>query len=151
MNVIRATSTDVPRAAPLFAAYREFYGESYDLEAAAAFLTERLAREESVVLLALNGDTAVGLAQIYPAFSSTRLAPIWILNDLFVSEDARGSGVVDAILDMAATLGHEAGAIAIELATAHTNLRAQSVYARHGYQPDEHYRHYEKPLTATTP
>ena len=148
MNVIRATSTDVPLAAPLFAAYREFYGEPYDVEAATVFLTERLEREESIVLLAVDGDTAVGFTQIYPAFSSTRLAPIWILNDLFVSEDSRGSGAVDALLDTAAKLGHEAGAIAIELATAHTNLRAQSVYVRHAYEPDGKYRHYEKPLPA---
>ena len=146
MNVIRATSTDVPLADPLFAAYREFSGEPYDLEAAAAFLTERLEREESIVLLALDGDTAVGFAQIYPSFSSTRLAPIWILNDLFVSEDARGGGAADALLDTAAALGQEAGAIAIKLSTAHTNLRAQSVYDRHGYQPDEKYRSYELPL-----
>lgn len=149
MHVIRATTTDVPVAAPLFAAYREFYGETYDLGVATEFLTERLERKESIVLLALDGDTAVGFTQIYPAFSSTRLAPIWILNDLFVSEDARGNGAVDALLDTAAKLGKEAGVIAIELSTAHTNLRAQSVYDRHGYQLDEKYRGYEKPLPVT--
>lgn len=146
MHVIRATTSDVPLAAPLFAAYREFYGEPYDLAPATAFLTLRLERGESIVLLALEGENVVGISQIYPAFSSTRLAPIWILNDLFVTEDARGSGAADALLETAANLGQEAGAIAIELSTAHTNLRAQSVYARHGYQLDEKYRSYEKPL-----
>jgi len=147
MHVLRASTTDVPAAAFLFAAYREFYGEPYDVEAASRFLEERLTRDESIVLLAITDDKAVGFTQIYPAFSSTRLAPIWILNDLFVTEQARGSGAVDALLNTAAELGREAGAISIELATAHTNHRAQSVYDRHGYQPDEHYKHYEKPLT----
>ncbi|MDQ3157079.1 MAG: GNAT family N-acetyltransferase [Actinomycetota bacterium] len=146
MHVIRVTSTDVPQAAELFAAYREFYGEPFDPELAADWLTQRLEREESVILLAIDGDTAVGFTQIYPSFSSTRLAPIWILNDLFVSEEARGGGAVDALLNTAAALGKEAGAISIELATAHTNHRAQSVYDRHGYHVDEHYKHYEKPL-----
>lgn len=146
MHVVRVEISDVPAAAPLFAAYREFYGEPHDVEAAAGWLTARLEREESIVLIAVDGNTPVGFTQIYPSFSSTRLAPIWILNDLFVSEAARGTGAVDALLNTAATLGKEAGAISIELATAHTNHRAQSVYDRHGYQPDEHYKHYEKPL-----
>lgn len=146
MHVVRVVPADVSLAAPLFAAYREFYGEPYELEVAAAFLTERLTRDESVVLLAVDGETPVGLTQIYPSFSSTRLAPIWILNDLFVAEAARGTGAVDALLNTAATLAKEAGAISVELATAHTNVRAQSVYNRHGYQLDEHYKHYEKPL-----
>lgn len=147
MKIIRAQLADVSQAAPLFAAYREFYGEPYDLEASASFLASRLARDESIVLIARTDDgVPVGFCQVYPAFSSTRLAPIWILNDLFVSEEARGTGVVDAVLDAAATLAVEAGAIAIELATAHTNHRAQAVYDRSGYEADEVFKHYEKPL-----
>src|SRR6186713_2232215 len=110
MTVSRAQLSDLAEAAALFAAYREFYGESYDVEAAGSFLASRLARDESIVLLGRVDDVAVGFTQIYPSFSSTRLAPIWILNDLFVAPDARGTGVVDELLDTAATLAVEAGA-----------------------------------------
>ena len=148
MKVIRAQLADVSQAAPLFAAYREFYGEPYDLEASASFLASRLARDESIVLIARDdAGVPMGFAQIYPAFSSTRLAPTWILNDLFVAEEARGTGAVDALLATAATLAVDAGAIAIELATAHTNLRAQAVYERSGYEVDHEFKHYEKPLS----
>lgn len=147
MNLRRVSLDDVPLAAPLFAAYREFYGEPYDLGLATDFLTERLERDESIVLLALDGDNPVGFTQIYPSFSSTRLARTWILNDLFVSPEARGTGAVDELLESAATLAMEAGAIEVELATAHTNVRAQAVYDRHGYVLDEHYKHYGKPLS----
>ena len=147
MDVIRAGIADVDAAAPLFAAYREFYGQPHDIEASAAFLTERLERNESVLLLARDGDRTMGFVQVYPAFSSTALAPIWILNDLFVDDAARGSGVVDQLLTTTADLAREAGCVAIELATQHTNTRAQAVYARHGYVVDEEFRHYEKPLT----
>jgi GNAT superfamily N-acetyltransferase len=133
MTVTRAGLPDVGEAAPLFDAYRAFYGAPHDLAAAASFLTDRLERDESV-------------AQLYPLFSSTRLAPVWLLNDLYVAETARGSGAVDELLDTAATLAAEAGCIAIELSTAHTNTRAQAVYVRHGYRLDEVYRSYEKPL-----
>jgi len=146
MDVIRAGIADVDAAAPLFAAYREFYGEPHDLEASSAFLSERLDRDESVILLARDGDRWVGLVQVYPAFSSTVLAPIWILNDLYVEPEARGGGVVDRLLETTAELAREAGCVAVELATQHTNTRAQAVYARHGYVVDEEFRHYEKPL-----
>lgn len=149
MHVTRAHVEDISRVAPLFADYRKWYGQPYDLDAATAFLTERLQRDESIVLMASDGDGVVGFTQIYPSFSSTQLAPIWILNDLFIAEEARGTGAVDALLKVAALLAEETGAIAIELATAHDNLRAQAVYDRHGYQPDETFLHYEKPLTAT--
>lgn len=147
MDVTRARLSDVEAAAPLFAAYREFYGRPHDLEASAAFLAERLERDESVLLLARDGDRAVGFVQVYPAFSSTALAPIWILNDLYVDASARGGGVVDLLLETTADLARAAGCVAVELATQHTNHRAQAVYDRHGYVVDEEFRHYEKPLT----
>lgn len=146
MDVIRAQVQDLPEAAPLFAAYREFYGAEHDVDAGTAFLVKRVARQESIVLLVRNGASAVGFAQIYPTFSSTRLAALWILNDLFVEPDARGTGAVDALIDTAAALAKEAGAVALELETGHTNLRAQAVYARHGFLPDEANLHYEKPI-----
>jgi ribosomal protein S18 acetylase RimI-like enzyme len=146
VDIFQAEIADVGDAAPLFAAYREFYGEPHDVEASRAFLTERIERGESVLILARDEGRCVGLVQVYPAFSSTALAPIWILNDLYVDDAARGSGVVDQLLTTAADLAREAGCVAIELATQHTNTRAQAVYARHGYVVDEEFRHYEKPL-----
>ena len=147
MDILRAGIADVASAAPLFAAYREFYGEPHDLEACTTFLTKRIGRGESVVLLARDENfRCVGLVQVYPAFSSTALAPIWILNDLFVDEAARGTGVVDQMLTATADLAREAGCVSIELATQLSNHRAQAVYARHGYLADEEFRHYEKPL-----
>lgn len=144
MTVIRAELSDVLYAAQLFAAYREFYGEPYDTSRAGAFLASRIVRDESIVLLGLDDDEVVGFAQVYPTFSSTRLAKIWVLNDLFVVEHARGTGAVDELLDTVLAMARSAGAVAVELSTAHTNHRAQAVYERHGYRLDEVYRTYEK-------
>jgi ribosomal protein S18 acetylase RimI-like enzyme len=146
VDIFLAGVADVADAAPLFAAYREFYGQPHDLEACSAFLSARLERDESVLLLARDGERCLGLVHVYPAFSSTALAPIWILNDLYVDDSARGSGVVDELLTTTAELAKEAGCVAIELVTQHSNTRAQAVYARHGYVLDEEFRHYEKPL-----
>lgn len=144
MTVIRAELADVLEAAQLFAAYREFYGEPYDTAAAGAFLAARIVRDESIVLLGLDDDEVVGFAQIYPSFSSTRLAKIWVLNDVYVVEHARGTGAVDELLTTIVTMASTAGAAAVQLSTAHANTRAQAVYERHGYQLDEVYRTYEK-------
>lgn len=144
MTVIRAELADVLEAAQLFAAYREFYGEPFDTAAAGAFLASRIVRDESIVLLGLQDDEVVSFAQVYPSFSSTRLSRIWVLNDLFVVEHARGSGAVDEMLNTVASMAAAAGADAVELSTAHSNTRAQAVYERHGYRVDEVYRCYEK-------
>lgn len=55
VRVRRATPDDATRAATLFDAYRVFYGERSNAEAARAFLAARLARRESIVLLATCG------------------------------------------------------------------------------------------------
>ncbi|MCD9199727.1 GNAT family N-acetyltransferase [Aeromicrobium wangtongii] len=151
MTVTRAELSDIDQAAGLFADYREFYGAPHDVPAAATFLAARLDRDESIVLLARDGERAIGFAQVYPSFSSTRLAPIWVLNDLFVAEHARGSGAADELLDSVLRLAGEAGAISVELSTAHSNTRAQAVYERHGYQLDRTYRSYSKPTEPVLP
>jgi ribosomal protein S18 acetylase RimI-like enzyme len=150
MSVRRATLDDLDAVAPLFDAYREFYGLASDLAAARSYLTERLSRGESVVLVAtVDGgasSTLAGFSQLYPSFCSLELAPILVLYDLFVHPDARGRGVATALLDAARQLGLEAGAARLELSTAHTNTAAQRLYESLGWRRDEEYLHYELPL-----
>ena len=146
--VRRATAVDVALVAPLFALYREFYGKPYDEPAAAAFLRDRLHRDESVVLLAEPaGGAPVGFVQLYPGFESLSLAPTWILNDLYVLATARGQGVAAALMEHAERLAREAGAVSLTLETAHDNLVAQRLYERQGYRVEDQYRHYEKELS----
>ena len=73
-----------------FDAYRQFYGRASDLSGAHAFLRERFDHGESVVFLAFDaGGQGVGFTQLYPSFSSTAMARIFVLNDLFVCASAR--------------------------------------------------------------
>jgi len=37
-----------------------------------------------------SADQLMGFAQLYPSFSSVSMKRLWILNDLFVSSEARG-------------------------------------------------------------
>lgn len=142
LHIQRATRHELPDLVPLFAAYLAFYGKPVDVARIAAFLDDRLRRNESVVYLALRGEQAVGFVQLYPAFASLSLAPSWILNDLYVTPEARGSGSARALVLAAHQLARETGAAELFLQTAHDNLPAQRLYEGLGWRRDEQFRVY---------
>jgi len=146
MQIRRATPADLDALAALFDGYREFYRRPADLAVARAFLGERLARDESVVFLALDGDRAVGFTQLYPSFTSAGMARIFILNDLFVHPDARGRGVATSLLRRAAEFARGERAVRLVLSTETTNAAAQALYAREGWQRDDAFLSYTLPL-----
>lgn len=145
-RIERATLGHLPAVAPLFDAYRVFYGQQPDLGRATAFLRERLERDESVVFVALGGNTGLGFTQLYPSFSSVSMRRLWVLNDLFVAPEARRRGVAEALLERARLFGLETGAKSLELATAVDNYAAQRVYERLGWRRDAEFFYYDLPL-----
>jgi GNAT superfamily N-acetyltransferase len=136
--------------APLFDRYRQFYGQPSDLAGAAEFLAARLASQQSIVLLAVegasSGDSGLGFVQLYPSFSSVRMKPIWILNDLFVAEQARQRGIARLLMEAARDLARSTGAARLVLATAKDNMAARSLYLAVGYRMDESFDHLELAL-----
>ena len=142
MEIKRATIGDLDDAAPLFDAYRQFYGQRSDLGAARTFLDERLRRDESVIFLAVEDSKALGFTQLYPSFSSVSLKRLWILNDLFVGADVRRGGVGRRLLDRAREWAIETGAKGLVLATAVDNSRARALYESCGWRRDDEFQHY---------
>lgn len=145
-DIRNARLDDLDRLAPLFDAYRCFYGQPTDLDGARAFLAERLAHGESWVLLAEQGAQLLGFVQLYPLFSSVRMARTWLLNDLFVLPMARRRGVARALLEAAAAAARAQGSRGLSLATAHDNAPAQALYTALGWQRDRQFLHFELPL-----
>ncbi len=128
---------ELDEATPLFDAYRQFYEQPADLAGARAFLLARAERRESVVLLARDGQgRAVGFVQNYPSFSSAAMAPIWVLNDLFVAPEARRLGVARALMAAAQEEARRAGAVRLMLRTQVGNHRAQALYESQQWQRD---------------
>src|SRR5205085_4752333 len=113
------------------------YGCAPDVGLARRFLGERLDRGESVVLVAAADGKGVGFVQLYPTFTSIGANRAWILNDLYVSPDARRRGVGRALLDAARAMAEDIGAAWLELATAKDNDRARALYRNCGYKLDE--------------
>lgn len=145
--VRQATIHDLELIAPLFDAYRVFYGQLSDVAAATRFLRERFEHHESVVLLALNEEgEGAGFVQLYPLFTSVRMARLYLLNDLFVAPAARRRGVGAALMHQAADAARALGAAGMMLTTAHTNLAAQRLYESLGWQRDMEFREYVLPL-----
>ena len=142
IEIRRAVPSDADVLAPLFDAYRAFYGRPSDPALARRFLVARLTRGESVVLFAVDENTPCGFTQLYPLFSSLRCRPIWILSDLFVAPERRRGGAGRRLMEAAHAFARAQGAASIELDTAHTNTAAQALYESLGYERDLEFRHY---------
>jgi ribosomal protein S18 acetylase RimI-like enzyme len=149
LEILRATTDHVDLLAPLFDAYRRFYGCAADLPAAQAFLAERIGRGESIIFLALLDGRPVGFTQLYPTFTSIGIRRAWILNDLYVSPEARKQGVGRELMEAARKMAIESGAAWIELATAKDNDTAQSLYRSCGYCKEEVYDRFKLDLKAS--
>ncbi|WP_353178354.1 GNAT family N-acetyltransferase [Delftia acidovorans] len=144
-----AIPEDAALIAPLFDAYRQFYEQPADADASLAFITARLERGESVILLARRPDgSALGFCQLYPSFCSVLAAPIYVLYDLFVAPDARRLGVGRALLLAAEAHARATGHARMDLTTARNNLRAQALYESLGWVRDEVFLTYARHLQA---
>lgn len=138
---------DVPRLAPLFDAYRQFYGQAPDAQAALDFLTQRQRARESLLLLAETAEgEAAGFIQLYPLFCSIAAQPVYLLSDLFVVPAQRRAGLARELLLAAEALARQQGRVRLDLSTAHDNTRAQRLYESLGWVRDEVYRVYTRAI-----
>ncbi len=146
VNIRQAVLADAETVAPLFDGYRQSYQQNEDLPLARAFIHERLAMQDSLILLAEDSmEVCVGFIQMYPSFSSVSARRIWIMNDLYVPSSARGQGVGKALLNAAKAHALATGAKRLVLSTAHDNP-AQKLYEAMGYQRDQYFYHYSLTL-----
>jgi ribosomal protein S18 acetylase RimI-like enzyme len=150
INVRAAEPTDLEGLVPLFEGYRAFYRCAPNDDKARQFVRERLARSDSVILLAEDESSgrAVGFVQLYPTFSSLQMERALILNDLFVAESHRRAGVARRLMEGARMFATVSGAVSLSLETAPDNARARALYESLGYRLEDGFLHYS---LATTP
>jgi ribosomal protein S18 acetylase RimI-like enzyme len=141
----KASIADINKIAPLFDAYRQFYEQEPNLEFAQEFIGARLNNNESIIFIAEDEtQNALGFCQIYPSFCSVIAAPIYTLSDLFVSPDARKSGLGKILLEQAREHAQANNIPRMDLTTAKTNLTAQSLYESLGWVRDDIFFAYNK-------
>ncbi len=133
LAIAAANDDDLDDVLPLFAGYQRFYaGEARDDEHNRAFLSRFVApSDDGLLLLARDDDgAAVGFANLYWTFSSTRAVEHALMNDLFVSDEGRGKGVGHALIAAAGAAARERGMTRLSWQTAVDNRRAQRLYER---------------------
>lgn len=140
----QGTIQDLKIIAPLFDAYRQFYGKTSDVQLAEEFLEARIINNESVIFIAYdNENNATGFVQLYPLFSSTRLKRFWLLNDLFVSPSYRGKGFSKELIEEAKELCRKTDACAMLLETSVTNDIGNNLYPSAGFELRDDANFYE--------
>jgi ribosomal protein S18 acetylase RimI-like enzyme len=138
IRIIKASENDLAVLASLFDAYRRFYGREQDIDGARTFLADRLRNDESVIFLARNVDgESLGFTQLYPLFTSVGMRRIWLLNDLYVTEKARRSGVASGLIDAARAHAKATDATGVLLETQIENRNAQRLYEKLGFRRNE--------------
>ena len=144
ITVHQAAFADLDELAQLFDLYRVFQGKHSDLPAGRAFLRARFDHGESVVFIARAGATPLGFAQLYPSYSSTALARVFILNDLFVSDGGRRKGVASKLLAAVESYAWAHGAARVSLNVALDNLPGQALYEAQGWSKDAQFLMYHR-------
>jgi GNAT superfamily N-acetyltransferase len=117
----------------LWKAYNEFYGRS-GATALSDGVTEATwsrffdASEPVRAVVACLGDEIVGLAHYLFHPSTTSIAPVCYLQDLFTSRDHRGRGIGTRLIEKVRDVARLEGASRLYWQTHHANHAARSVY-----------------------
>jgi GNAT superfamily N-acetyltransferase len=144
------TEDDLPDLLPLMRGYCDFYevapADDALLEMSRVLIGDP--ERQGVQLIARDdGGRAVGFATIFWTWSTLSADRLGVMNDLFVSQDARGGGVADALIAACTDQCRERGVPELAWQTAKTNLRAQAVYERVGATRDERWLDYSVGVT----
>jgi GNAT superfamily N-acetyltransferase len=131
---------DLQELLPLMRAYCDFYevapGDEALLRMSRALIADP--EREGVQLIARAEDgTPLGFATVFWSWTTLSASRLGVMNDLFVTPAARGSGAAEALIAACAERAAAHGATALGWQTAKDNLRAQAVYERVGGKREE--------------
>ena len=135
MTVEAARPEDLRGLLPLMRGYCDFYEASPSDRGLEEMARALISSEEADGMLLVargEGGEPLGFAAVGWKWSSLRGARIAVLEDLFVTEAARGHGAGRALIDACAERARSHGAPALTWTTALDNHRAQALYAAVG-------------------
>ncbi|AXE30695.1 GNAT family N-acetyltransferase [Chromobacterium phragmitis] len=118
---------------PLWEGYNAFYGREGETALPEAITRQTWARfldgaEPMTALVAEREGRLIGLAHAIRHRSSTRLADVCYLQDLFTLPEARGRGVARALIDAVCRLAKATGCDRVYWQTHQTNHTARALY-----------------------
>jgi len=140
----RLTIEDLEQTVVLFDLYRQFYKQPTDIPATTAFISRRLNSSDSFLIGAFDGRTEIGFTQLYPSFSSVLMKKKLILNDMYVLNAYRRTGVAKLLLRTAEDLAVELEAAGLVLATQKENQMARKLYETQGWVEESVFVYYNR-------
>ena len=153
--IATVTEADLPELLPLMRGYCDFYEVSPADDALLAMSRTLIATPDEGVQLIARDDSerAVGFATIFWTWQTLSASRLGVMNDIFLTEGARGSGAAADLIEACADRCRERDVTELDWQTANDNLRAQKVYDRVGAQRDERWLDYSLPVSpgATSP
>jgi GNAT superfamily N-acetyltransferase len=142
--IATVTESDLADLLPLMRGYCDFYEVAPSDEALLAMARTLIEDPDQGVQLVARDDAgeAVGFATIFWTWSTLSASRLGVMNDLFVAEQARGTGAAEALIGACAERCRERGVASLDWTTAHDNHRAQRLYDRIGAKRDERWVDY---------
>jgi GNAT superfamily N-acetyltransferase len=140
MTVERVTEADLDDLLALMRGYCDFYEADTPDEALLTLSRALLADpdNEGMQLIARDdAGRAVGFATVYWTWQTLAASRLAVMNDLFVTADARGTGLADALIAACVDEARAKGATSLSWQTAKDNHRAQKLYDRIGAKRSE--------------
>jgi ribosomal protein S18 acetylase RimI-like enzyme len=128
-----ATEEDADDVARLMIGFRNWWDRDEPDDAAFAAGVRRLLADPNTDFL-LAGDPAVGVCQLRYRFAVWTATEDCCLEDLFVTDEARGSGLGRQLVEAAFERARERGCARIELDTNERNAPALALYRSLGFE-----------------
>lgn len=126
---------DLAELLALMRGYCEFYSvapaDEELLALSRALLDDPQRQGVQLIARGVDGE-ALGFATVYWSWSTSRAAPLGVMNDLFVVPAARGRRVGERLIEACLARCAEHGAAELEWQTAPSNVTAQALYDRVG-------------------
>ncbi len=130
LQIVAVSGENLDELLDLMEDYQRFYKvEDIDRDRNRRFFSRLLDRpEESLQFIACRDGRAVGFITLYFPYSSTRAATYALMNDLFVSQGARGEGIGRALIVKARDIAYARGFAKLTWMTAQDNQAARHLY-----------------------
>ena len=107
-------------------------------EAFAQALAQALEQTGRRIVLAFEGPEAVGFADTEVRFPFSECAPVGVIHEFYVREDARGRNVGSAMLVSLTTQFKAAGCVSVQASCARVNLKSQEFLEKRGFVKTRH-------------
>ena len=132
MEILIATSSDMPVVAEIFREYQQWLDVDLcfqDFDSELASLPGRYSAPRGTILIAREGDNIIGCVGIRPADKNDAE-----LKRLYVKPDFHGRGIGRLLFEQAMTMARETGYSGIVLDTLPSMKRAHKLYRDYGFQ-----------------